>query len=161
MPEAITNTSPLIYLHRVQALEWLPRLFEEIWTPQAVVDELSEGVRRRADSPDPSEVPWLQVVEPTSPPSEWLSSDLGPGELAAIALAIEHPTRVLIVDDGLARRTARSAGLEVWGTLRVVLEAKSRGLTERVAPLVDRLADSGLWFSEDIRRRILRLAGED
>ena len=34
MPEAITNTSPLIYLHRVQALEWLPQLFEEVWTPR-------------------------------------------------------------------------------------------------------------------------------
>ncbi len=160
MPEAITNTSPLIYLHRVQALEWLPQLFDDIWTPQAVVEELSEGLRRRADSPDPSEAAWLRVVEPTSHPSEWLSSDLGPGELAAITLALEHPSRILIVDDGLARRTAQSAGLQVWGTLRVVLEAKAQGLTERVAPVVDRLAESGLWFSGEIRRRILRLAGE-
>ena len=45
MPEAITNTSPLIYLHRVEALEWLPQLFDEIWTPPAVVDELNEGLR--------------------------------------------------------------------------------------------------------------------
>ena len=136
MPEAITNTSPLVYLHRVQSLEWLPQLFEEVWVPAA-------------------------VIEPASQPSEWLSSDLGAGELAAIALALENPSRILIVDDGLARRTAQAAGLEVWGTLRIILEAKSQGLTERAAPLVDRLAESGLWFSQEIRRRILKLAKED
>ncbi len=27
MAEAISNTSPLFYLHQVGALEWLPRLF--------------------------------------------------------------------------------------------------------------------------------------
>ena len=102
----------------------------------------------------------MKVVEPTSQPSEWLSADLGPGELAAITLAIEHPARTLILDDGLARRTARAAGLNVWGTLRVLLEAKSQGLTDRIEPLVDQLSRAGLWFSEDIRRRILNLADE-
>lgn len=30
MPDAITNTSPLVYLHRIQNLEWLATLFDEI-----------------------------------------------------------------------------------------------------------------------------------
>ena len=68
--------------------------------------------------------------------------------------------RILILDDGLARRTARAANLDVWGTLRVLLEAKSNGLTNRIAPLVDQLSRAGLWFSEEIRRRILALADE-
>ncbi|MEM8962637.1 MAG: DUF3368 domain-containing protein [Acidobacteriota bacterium] len=160
MPRAITNTSPLIYLHRIGAIEWLPNLFEEVWTPEAVAHELREGLRLQADSPDPSTLPWLQVMEPSKAPSEWLSSDLGPGELAAIALGLEHPTRLVILDDALARRTAQAAGLKVWGTLRVVLEAKSQGVTDKATPWVDRLAHAGLWFSDDIRQRILRLAGE-
>ena len=110
----------------------------------------------------PEHVSWLRVVGPRSLPSEWLSSDLGAGELAALAMALENPKRILILDDGLARRTAQAAGLDVWGTLRVALEAKSHGLIEAIAPVVDRLAGgSGLWFSGEIRRRILRLAGED
>ena len=115
MSEAITNTSPLIYLHRIQALEWLPQLFEEVWTPQAVIAELNEGVRMRSNSPNPSRLLWLQVVEPANPPSEWLSSDLGPGELAAIALALEHRSRVLVLDeesrfDGQCRPAGGSPG---------------------------------------------------
>ena len=27
MPEAISNTSPLLYLYRIEALNWLPELF--------------------------------------------------------------------------------------------------------------------------------------
>ena len=102
----------------------------------------------------------MRVVESQTRPSEWLSADLGPGELEAITLAMENPGRVLILDDGLARRTAQAAGLDVWGTLRVLLEAKSAGLTDRIEPLVGQLSRAGLWFTEGVRRRILALAGE-
>jgi hypothetical protein len=99
-------------------------------------------------------------MEPQSLPSEWLALDLGPGELAAMALALENPTHVVLLDDTLARRVAQAAGLTVWGTLKILLEAKGQGLTARIAPFVDRLADSGMWLSEEIRRRILILAKE-
>ena len=41
----ISNTSPLLYLHRIQSLDWLPTLGERVWIPRAVQDELSEGMR--------------------------------------------------------------------------------------------------------------------
>lgn len=93
-------------------------------------------------------------------PSEWLSLDLGPGELAAMALALEYRTHAVLLDDMRARRTAQAAGLVVWGTLKVLLEAKSQGLTESIAPFVNRLGETGMWLSEEIRERILELAGE-
>ena len=42
MPEAISNTSPLLYLYRGGVLAWLPQLFNETWIPKAVVLELEE-----------------------------------------------------------------------------------------------------------------------
>lgn len=160
LPKAISNTSPLLYLYRINAIDWLPELFNEIWTPNAVVLELREGQQRGYDVPVPSAYAWLQIVEPQSIPSELTTLDLGMGEVAALALALETRNRIVLLDDGLARRTAQASGLTVWGTLRVLLEAKSQGLTESVAPLVERLRDSGMWISEDIRTRILNLAGE-
>jgi hypothetical protein len=38
MPEAITNTSPMLYLYRIGMLDWLPQLCNDIWIPRAVVD---------------------------------------------------------------------------------------------------------------------------
>jgi hypothetical protein len=160
MPEAITNTSPLVYLYRIDALAWLPELFSEIWMPTPVANEIREGLRRGVSVPDPDEYSWLQNVDPRSRPSAWLSLDLGAGELAAIALALENPTRVVLLDDLRARRVAQAAGLTVWGTLRVLLEAKRHGLADRVEPFVDRLCDAGMWLSCEIRLRILALAGE-
>lgn len=160
MPEAVSNTSPILYLHRIGVIDWLPVLFDDVWIPQAVCDELQEGGSRGHDVPDVGRYGWLHVVDPRATPSEWLSLDLGPGELAAMALAIENPARVILLDDLLARRTAQAAGLNVWGTLKVLLEAKAQGVTKEIAPLVARLDDAGLWLTDEVRRRILALAGE-
>jgi hypothetical protein len=160
MPKAISNTSPLLYLYRLGVMDWLPRLFSEIWIPGAVVEELKAGWQEGYDVPHPGHYDWLQVNNPHATPSEWLSLDLGAGELAAMALALENPDRVVLLDDMLARRTAQAAGLTVWGTLKVLLEAKAQGLTDKIEPIVDRLDDAGMWLSDEIRQRILALAGE-
>lgn len=49
----------------------------------------------------------------------------------------------------------------MWGMLKVLLEAKSGGLTTSVGPLVEMLKEKGMWISDDIRQRILVLAGEE
>ena len=160
MSKAISNTSPLLYLHRIGVLEWVRGLFNEIWIPNAVVLELQEGQRRGYDVPSPSEYAWLRIVEPQSIPSEWLVLGLGAGELAAMALALENPKQIILLDDTLARRIAQAAGLKVWGTLKILLESKSQGMTEDILHLVNRLEESGMWISDDIRHRVLALAGE-
>jgi len=157
---AISNTSPLLYLYRIGVVEWLGQLFDEVWVPDAVLAELEEGRRQGYDVPRPEEYAWVHRANPKYMPVEWFALDLGRGELAAMALGLEHPDKIVLLDDLLARRIAEAAGLEVWGTLRVLLEGKQAGLTHELAPYVDRLVDAGMWLSVDIRRRILRLAGE-
>lgn len=159
-PEAISNTSPLLYLYRIDGLNWLPKLFDSIWVPQAVADEFKEGRRRGYDVPDLAKYNWLKIVNPKAMPSEWLALDLGAGELSAMALALENLTRIILLDDLLARRTAQAAGLTVWGTLRLLLEAKSNGLIDSVGMYINRLSESGMWISDEVRQRILVLAGE-
>ncbi len=160
MPKAVSNTSPLLYLYRIGGIGWLPKLFDEVWTPEAVKNELQAGRSKGYDVPNPDDYSWLKVVNPKSPPSEWLASDLGVGEIAVITLALENPDRVILLDDMLARRTAQVAGLQVWGTWKILLEAKSHGIVDKVEPYVSKLGDSGMWISAEIKERILKLAGE-
>jgi len=77
-----------------------------------------------------------------------------------MSLSLEHQNRIILLDDMFARRTAQSAGLRVWGTLRVLLEGKSQGLTKCIKPHLIRLSKSGMWISDDTRQRILSLADE-
>lgn len=160
MLKAISNTSPLLYLYRIGGIDWLPKLFDEVWTPEAVKNELRAGRSKGYDVPNPDEYSWLNIVNPKSTPSEWLALDLGAGEIAAMALALENSDRVVLLDDMLARRTAQVAGLQVWGTLKVLLEAKSHGLIGKIEPYVTKLSDSGMWVSTEVKQRILTLAGE-
>ena len=52
MPDkAISNTSPLLYLHRCGGLAWPPRLFTLVYVPGAVAFELAEGRNRGFDEP--------------------------------------------------------------------------------------------------------------
>ena len=39
MPDAICNTSPLLYLYRIGALDWLPKLFNEVWINREIIDD--------------------------------------------------------------------------------------------------------------------------
>jgi hypothetical protein len=160
MPQVISNTSPLLFLHRIDVLHWLPALFEAVWVPQAVMDELQFAQQQGYDVPQTSTYDWLQIVNPSNMPSEWFALDLGKGELAAMALALEHPQKIILLDDALARRVAQAAGLQVWGTLKVLLEAKAARLTDSIEPFVNKLETAGMWLSEDIRLRVLKLAGE-
>ncbi len=160
MPIAISNTSPLFYLFRAGAILWLPELFDEVWVPEAVEKELLAGHIKGYDVPVPSEHPWMHIVNPKSMPSEWLALELGAGELGAMALALENPEHIILLDDLLARRTAIAAGLQVWGTLKILLEAKSRGFIELIEPAVSQLINSGMWISPEVRKRILALANE-
>lgn len=160
MPKAISNTSPLLYLYRISAIDLLPKLFDEVWTAESVNNELLAGRNKGYDVPNPADYPWLQIVTPKSMPSEWLALDLGAGELGAMALALENPGHVVLLDDMLARRTAQVAGLQVWGTLKILLEAKSQGAIEKIEPYVTKLSEAGMWISSEVKQRILILAGE-
>src|SRR5688500_4054226 len=106
MPRAISNTSPLLYLYRIEAIDWLSKLFDEVWSPEAVKNELLAGRSKGYNVPNPADYPWLKIIDPKSMPSEWLALDLGTGEIAAMALALENPSHIILLDDGLARRTA-------------------------------------------------------
>ena len=161
MLNAVSNTSPLLYLYCIGGIDWFPSIFREIYTPQAVIHELHEGQRRSYDVPLLQSYPWLQIVNPQYIPPKWFALDLGSGELAAMALALEYPTCIVLLDDALARRTAQAAGLTVWGTLKILLTAKQESLIESVEPYIDQLSHAGMWVSPSIRQRILALAKED
>lgn len=160
MQGAISNTSPLVYLHRIDVFDWLPQIFSSVWVPPQVVQELDAGRRRGYQVPDPRDIHWLEIIEPTHMPSEWFALDLGAGEVAAMSLGLDYPARIVILDDLLARRTAQTAGLAVWGMLRVLLAAKEAGLSATIDNHVDRLRATGMFISDKVRQRILHLAGE-
>jgi len=161
LPKAISNTSPILFLYRIDAISLLEDLFSELWVPGSVQEELIIGGKCGYPVPCLSDFKWIKIINPKSMPLEWLSLDLGKGELAAMALAIENPELILLLDDRLARRTAQFAGLKVWGTLNVLFTAKSLGKIEKIKPFINKLCENGMWISDEIKKQVLTLAGEN
>jgi len=54
-----------------------------------------------------------------------------------------------------------SLGLNVIGTLGLLLKAKKKGLLSSIKPTINRLLNSGIWIREDIARGVLKEAGEE
>lgn len=160
MVDVICNTSPLQYLHQIGQLELLPRLVSRIVVPAAVAAELTEGRRLGLDLPVPETLSWVELREPQSQDVLRLATDLGGGETAVLALALESSDAVVILDDALARRHAEVLGLRLTGTLGVLLDAKRARLVSAVAPLINELQALGFRLSDKTRNSVLLLADE-
>jgi predicted nucleic acid-binding protein len=153
--------TPLVYLYRINGLHWLPQLFDDVLVSSDVLEELQAAIFIGFDVPHLLDIEWVQFSDPQlTIPTAWVSSDMSKGDLLTASLALENQPCILLLDDGVARKAARLAGLTVWGTLAVLLEAKQRGLIPDIARYVERFERAGMWVSYDIRQRILALAGE-
>lgn len=65
-----------------------------------------------------------------------------------------------IVDDRAARNCAAALGVQVRGTLAVVVLAKQAGILPAAGPIIAELRRAGLFLADDVVRRALELAGE-
>ena len=161
MPEAvISNTSPLQYLYQLGQLTLLAHFYQQVTIPPAVVQELADGAALGVALPVLPEVSWLQVQAPSSTQVWRVASTLGAGEREALALALETPNALLLLDDGCARRFGRLLGLRMTGRVGVLAQATRDGLVPRLAPLLDRLAALGFRLSTQAQAIALTLVGE-
>ena len=160
MPEVISNTSPLQYLHQLGLLPVLPALAGRVIVPPAVLQELAVGRAQGINLPELIGMDWVTVRHPSSQAALPLVTDLGPGETEVLALALESSDAVVILDDALARQVAVTFGIRLRGTLGILLDAKRAGLVPTIAPLLDQLHALRFHLSPHTRAAILELAGE-
>jgi len=156
----ISNTSPLLYLHQTSRLDLLKRLYGRISLAPAVLSELRAGAALGISVPEPADVDWLSVLPVRDSYLMPLVTDLGPGETETITLGLENPGSLVILDDTLGRRVARSAGLQVTGTLGVLLKAKRVGYLPSVAKAVADLRAAGMWIGDELAANVIDQAGE-
>jgi predicted nucleic acid-binding protein len=152
----VTNTTPLISLAGIGLLDLLPLLYEEVWAPRIVMDEYQ--AKAPLIEPDLTQVLWLKVVDAVSIDPEL--SLLDGGEAAALSLAQMVGARLILLDERKARRIAARMGLQVAGTLAVLLRAKQQGLLPAVRPYIIQMQSQGRRFHHDLIAYLLEEAGE-
>ncbi|MDM8515843.1 DUF3368 domain-containing protein [Desulfobacterales bacterium HSG16] len=162
MPDelVISNTSPLLYLNLINRLELLRRIYQTVTVPSAVAAELAEGANQGIRVPDLAMLSWLQIVPVQSQELIPIVTDLGAGEAEVIALALENPGSLVIIDDQLGRQIADMRQLTITGTLGIIIKARELEYIPTVKPLIDELRQAGLWLAHELVSEVLRQAGE-
>lgn len=170
MRSAVADSTVLIYLAKLGDIDVLCDLFDPVLVPEAVYDEVvtsgNEGGYPDALAVAEATEECLDVVARTAEVAETAdgiqeTTNLGDGEVAAIALARRREVRCL-TDDHAARTTAESLGVDVGGTIYVLLEARKTGRLPEEAYIdrIDDLSDSGFRMSASLYRRAIE-AGTD
>jgi len=127
----VSNTTPLNYLILTESIHVLPAIFGNVYTPSAVIKELSHprspGVVRTWASNPPQ---WLNIRDPSQPDP---SLKLGIGEAAAISLALELRADQVLIDERKGYKAVLQRGLKAATTLGILEEASHRSLIDFAA----------------------------
>ncbi|MBZ5609457.1 MAG: DUF3368 domain-containing protein [Acidobacteriia bacterium] len=151
---AVSDTSPICYLVLIGDIDLLPKLFDQVLLPRAVLAEL-----RYDDAPDAvrdwaANLPTWIAVQEDPRGAETGMEKLQSGEKAAILLAQSASADVILLDEKSARRVATDRGLRVAGTLAVLAAASLQGLVD-LTTAIDRLTKTNFRYSPALLKGIL------
>jgi len=157
----VVNASPLIVFGKIGQLDLLNQLSKDIVVPSAVANEIKAGPENDA-ARVAIEGRMFQLVEAQEPTPELAAWDLGLGETAVLSYALENPNWTAILDDGAARKCAITFGIDVKGSLAIVILAKKRGLIPLAKQTLRTMQEVGLRLDENTIRQVLKeTVGED
>jgi predicted nucleic acid-binding protein len=153
----VADTSPINYLILIDQIAVLAAIYDRVFIPHAVHDELLAHaapplVRSWAKNPPQ----WLELASPSTLSTQ-LQKPLDPGETEAISLAVQMHAEWLLIDEIDGREEAARIGLRTIGALGILLESHRRGLLELPSNLA-RLRSAGFYASDHLIRQILDLA---
>jgi len=151
----IGDSSALVALAVMDRLSLLEEIFDEIFVPQAVYDEVSID-----NKPQSLKLELFLADKIIQVKLDISKMGLGQGELEAITLYQNTKADFLLIDDRRAKNFAKLNGIEVIGSLGVILLAKEKGLIESVRDDFKKLLDSNLFISQSLIDKILKEVGE-
>lgn len=156
----VADTSPLISLDACKQLGLLRKLYGSVVVPRAVERELSAGGKTGMPKGLTSaHRKWIGVRTLGAPPPALVAA-LDIGEAEVIALALEVGSPLVLLDETAARAVARVRGLQVTGSLGVLLRAKKKSLLPAVKPSIDLMLSRGVLLGGGLVDSVLRAAGE-
>ncbi|MFZ5919219.1 MAG: DUF3368 domain-containing protein [Chloroflexota bacterium] len=157
----VVDTSPLIFLSKLGYLDLLRKSADVVYVPRAVLDEIQIKPDDATQAIEEARRSWLSVQAVGNQSAvEILLADLDRGEAEAIVLAREIGADRLVMDDLDARRFARRVGLEVIGTMGLLLAARLRGEIRSVREEIEQLREYGFRVAPALVRVILEEARE-
>ncbi len=151
----VADTSPLNYLVLIEQIGILPRLYGTVTVPGEVVAELSDiGAPREVADWIQSRPGWLDVRSVRGKPIDPALMQLDPGERAAILLAQEQLSTLLLIDEVAGREEAKRRKILTTGTLGILNAAAALQFLDLRTALA-RLAATNFRASQSLISELL------
>ena len=151
----VGDSSALVALATMDRLYLLESILGKVYVPQAVYDEVAISGKPQ------SEILKIFLADKIIHVDLIISKmGLGQGELEAIALYNHLHSDFLLIDDRRAKKFAKLNGVNVIGSLGVMILAKEQGLIESIRNDLEKLRRADLFISESLIDRVLMCVGE-
>ena len=156
----VSNSSPLIFLAKLGRLDVLNRLFDKVYIPQAVYNEVvladkdDDASHLIEEKIKTGQINRFKVQNEVA--IRTLLGRLHQGEVEAIIGAGELKINSVILDDLYARNKAKQLDLAVTGTLGILLLAYKRGLVEDLKSELQKLIAAGYRISGALIQTVIR-----
>lgn len=151
MPDLIIcDTSCLIIFDKIKKLDLLKLCYQNIYITPEIQNEFGKSLPT-----------WINVKEVKNISTQkTLMQNLGPGEASVIAIGMEIPNCLIVIDDLKARKVAKSLRLKITGSLGILIKAKEDGFTKKLKPILKEVEATDFRLSEGIINKILKVVGE-
>ena len=146
----ITDTSCFILLDKIDAFDVLHRLFQNVTTTPEIKKEFGSDLPQWVEIRAVQDVVLMDV----------LKESVDPGEASAIALAMETPNSLIIVDDLKGRKLASRMELKFIGTLGLLIMAKEHNVIPNIRSYINKIQKTDFRISQDLVNYALEKAGE-
>ena len=162
----VLNTSPTLALvAALGSLDLLGEIYRRVLFSNIVAQEIQQAGRLgfgvgAFDAALKGGAPF-ELAEPTPPIAPWLAAALDAGEASVIALANQAKVPLVGIDELAGRRVARLNGLQVTGSLGILLKLKAARHIAEIAPCLARMRTQGIWLSADLQAQALLMASEN
>jgi predicted nucleic acid-binding protein len=150
----VCDTGPLLHLSEAGAIHLLS-LAGNILIPPVVAIEFE------ANTPGWNPPLWVKQVvlgkTARQKAEQWVKTrQIDIGEAEAIGLALQEQADWFLTDDAKARQFAESLGLEIHGSIAILLWSVATGQIQEkttAIQLMDNLANSSLWISDQVLQK--------
>jgi len=143
--DIVINASPLILLSKIGRLQLLNNLFESVYVPSAVIQEINEVGKSKVNL---NQLDFHQLEIANRLAVLGLLGRLHLGEVEVMVGAIEGHIQTVILDDNAARNKAKQLGLNVTGTLGILQGAFKKGLVDDLEQEIMSLRNAGMYLSD-------------
>jgi|WetSurMetagenome_2_1015567.scaffolds.fasta_scaffold26032_3 predicted nucleic acid-binding protein len=150
-PKVISNSSCLIALDNINMLFILKEKYGKIIIREEVLYEFQKPIENWIEVKPVQNRNYLKV----------LSNIVDLGEASTIALSLELPEHLMILDDLKARKLAHNMKLPFTGLLGVIAKSKQMGIISSAEEVLSKLKSVNFRISPAMHEETLQLAGEN